>query len=211
LVDGENPVSPVNLGEDTRARIVSVARQLFAENGYADTSINDLVNAAGVTRGALYHHFKDKTALFAEVFTEVARETLGRILQATSEGADLWERLRNGREAWLDTCTEPETYRIMLIDGRSVLDAKSRRAILASIGSVEANLIRSAIELLVQSGELPPGIRIESAATLLTGVFDAASIAIAEAEDKLKTRKEIGETLTTLVTALRNYAATMPR
>jgi AcrR family transcriptional regulator len=211
LVDGENPVSPVNLGEDTRARIVSVARQLFAENGYADTSINDLVNAARVTRGALYHHFKDKTALFAEVFTEVARETLGRILQATSEGADLWERLRNGREAWLDTCTEPETYRIMLIDGRSVLDAKSRRAILASIGSVEANLIRSAIELLVQSGELPPGIRIESAATLLTGVFDAASIAIAEAEDKLKTRKEIGETLTTLVTALRNYAATMPR
>jgi AcrR family transcriptional regulator len=204
-------VPPVNLAEDTRVRIVSAARRLFAEKGYAGTSINDLVNAAGVTRGALYHYFRDKAALFAEVFTEVAREMLAHILQAATEGDDLWERIRNGREAWLDTCTEPDVYRIMLIDGRSVLDAKRRRAILASIGSVEANLIRSAIELLVQSGELPTTIPVEGAATLLTGAFDAAAIAIAEADDKPKARKEIGELLTMLLTALRNYVATMPR
>ncbi len=204
-------MSPANFAEDTRVRIVSAARKLFAEKGYADTSINDLVAAAGVTRGALYHYFKDKAALFAEVFSEVARETMGRILEAATEGADLWERIRNGREAWLDACTEPEVYRIMLIDGRSVLDAKRRRAILASIGSVEANLIRSAMELLEQSGEFPPGIPLDGAATLLSGAFDAAAIAIVEAEDKPKARKEIGELLNMLVVALKNYAATLPR
>jgi AcrR family transcriptional regulator len=203
-------VSPANLAEDTRVRIVSAARKLFAEKGYADTSINDLVKAAGVTRGALYHYFKDKAALFAEVFTDLARETLGRILQAATEGDDLWDRIRNGREAWLDTCTEPEVYRIMLIDGRSVLDASRRREILASIGSVEANLIRSALELLVQSGEVPAGLPLDGAATLLTGAFDAAAIAIAEAEDKPKARKEIGDLLTMLLTALRDYAANLP-
>jgi AcrR family transcriptional regulator len=204
-------VSAVNPAEETRVRIVSCARKLFTEKGYADTSINDLVNAAGVTRGALYHYFKDKASLFAEVFTEVAREMVGRILQAATEGENLWERIRNGREAWLDSCTEPEVYRIVLIDGRSVLDANRRRAIMASIGSVEANLIRSAMELLVQSGELPTGIPLDSAATLLTGAFDAAAITIAEAEDKQKARKEISELLTMLLTALRAYVANMPR
>jgi AcrR family transcriptional regulator len=207
-VFGES-VSPAIPLEETRVRIVSAARKLFTEKGYADTSINDLVQAAGVTRGALYHYFKDKAALFAEVFGEVARETMGRILEAATEGADLWERVRNGREAWLDTCTEPEVYRIMLIDGRSVLDARRRRAIFASIGSVEANLVRSAMELLVQSGEVPIGVPLDGAATLLSGAFDAAAIAIAEAEDKVKARKEIGDLLNMLLTALKNFAATL--
>jgi AcrR family transcriptional regulator len=200
-----------NRAEETRGTIVKVARKLFAAEGYANTSINDLVAAAGVTRGALYHHFKDKEALFARVFEIVVREALGRTLAAAAQGDDIWAQIKNGRETWLDSCTQPEVYRIMLIDGRSVLSIARRRAILASIGAIEANLVRGAIEALKGAGALPSVVQSEPISTLLNGAFDAATLMIAEAEDKEKTRKQIGETLDRLVEALRAYASTMPR
>lgn len=192
--------------EETRDAIVSAARKLFATKGYADTSIRDLVEAAGVTRGALYHHFKDKEALFAHVFELVARETLGMTLAAAAHGATLWERISNGREAWLESCTRPEVYRISLIDGRSVLGAERRREILTSIGTLESNLIKASIDALMDSGDVPRIVATEPIATLLTGAFDAAALMIAEADDKEKARREVGNTLTMLLEALRNYA-----
>ncbi|HUA32749.1 MAG TPA: helix-turn-helix domain-containing protein [Candidatus Binataceae bacterium] len=195
--------------EETRDAIVTAARKLFATKGYADTSIRDLVQAAGVTRGALYHHFKDKEALFARVFEFVARETLGITLAAAAHGDNLWDRIRDGREAWLKSCTRPEVYRIMLIDGRSVLSAERRREILGSIGSLESNLIKASIEALMDSGDVPRVVPVEPVATLLTGAFDAAALMIAEADDKEKVRREVGDTLTMLLEALRDYATNL--
>ena len=203
---GTNPRD--HRAEETRDAIVTAARRLFAIKGYADTSIRDLVEAAGVTRGALYHHFKDKEALFARVFELVARETLGLTLAAAADGVDLWERIRNGREAWLRSCTRPEVYRISMIDGRSVLSAERRREILGSIGTIESNLIKASIEALMDSGDVPRIVPIEPVATLLTGAFDAAALMIAEADDKEKMRRDVGDTLTLLLEALRNYATT---
>jgi AcrR family transcriptional regulator len=197
--------------EETRNAIVAAARRLFATKGYANTSIKDLVDAAAVTRGALYHHFKDKEELFARVFEEVARENLARTLEAAAHGDELWDRIKNGREAWLDACTRPEVYRITLIDGRSVLSIPRRREILASIGSLEANLMRAAIEALMDSGNVPRVVDVEPISTLLIGAFDAAALMIAEADDREKARKEIGETLTLLVEALRSYALSLGR
>ena len=194
--------------EETRHAIVTAARKLFAAKGYADTSIRDLVKAAGVTRGALYHHFKDKEELFSRVFELVARETVGLTLAAASHGTDLWERITNGREAWLESCMRPEVHRIAMIDGRSVLSAHRRREILGSIGSVEANLIKASIEALMDAGDVPRVVPVEPVATLLTGAFDAAALLIAESEDKEKTRREVGNTLTLLLEALRSYATT---
>lgn len=211
MTDGSSKSVSNGRSDKTRRVILAAARKLFATKGYANTSIKDLVEGAGVTRGALYHHFKDKEALFAIVFESVARETLGRTLAAAANGVDLWTRIRNGREAWLDSCTEPEVYRIMLIDGRSVLSAARRREILASIGKLEANLIRNAIEAAMEAGALPRVVPSEPIATLLTGAFDAAAVMIAEADDKEKARKEIGDTLTQMTEALKSYAASLAR
>ena len=189
-----------------REKIVESARKLFAEKGYANTSIPDLVNAAGVTRGALYFYFKSKDELFGEVFERVLREMFARALAAVAEGPNLWARIHNGREAFLDSCGEPEVYRIVLIDGRSVLSPARRREVRSRLGPMQANFAQNMIKALRDAGEVPGTLPIEPLASLMTGAFEAAAVRIAESDDKPKARREISETLDLFVNALRAYA-----
>lgn len=189
-----------------REKIVESARKLFAEKGYANTSIPDLVNAAGVTRGALYFYFKSKDELFGEVFERVLREMFARALAAVAEGPNLWARIHNGREAFLDSCGEPEVYRIVLIDGRSVLSPARRREVRSRLGPMQANFAQNMIKALRDAGEVPGTLPIEPLASLMTGAFEAVAVRIAESDDKPKARREISETLDLFVNALRAYA-----
>lgn len=196
---------------DVRERIVACARKLFAERGYANTSIPNLADAAGVTRGALYFYFASKEALFAEVFERVARDVFNKAIAAGAEGANLWSRVRNAREAFLDCCLEPEVGRIMLIDGRSVLNAEQRHEIRRRLGPLQGDFVKTMLKALSEAGEIPQVIAIEPMATVLTGAFEAAAIMIAESEDKPKTRRQVSETLDLCVDAVLSYAATIPR
>ncbi|HUA35534.1 MAG TPA: helix-turn-helix domain-containing protein [Candidatus Binataceae bacterium] len=189
-----------------REKIIDGARKLFAEKGYANTSIPDLVNAAGVTRGALYFYFKSKDDLFAEVFERVLRGMFAKTLAAAAEGPTLWGRIHNGREAFLDCCSEPEAYRIVLADGRSVLSPARRREIRSRMGPVQANFVQSMVAALRQAGEVPGTLPLEPISSLMTGAFEAAAVRIAESNDKPKARREISETLDLFVSALRAYA-----
>src|SRR3954447_15680555 len=107
----------------SRDALVSAARALFAERGYADVGTEEIVRTAGLTRGALYHHFADKVAVFAAAFEEVETETNTRIADAVAPTAttDPIAAMRAGASAFLDTCTEPRLARIMLLDAPSVL------------------------------------------------------------------------------------------
>src|SRR6266545_3825520 len=109
--------------EATRAALVAAARPLFAERGFSGVGTEEIVRAAGVTRGALYHQFRDKEDLFAAVFELLESELAQRTAAAASaSGAtDPLVELRVGAEAWLDACTEPEIQRIVLLDGPAVL------------------------------------------------------------------------------------------
>src|SRR4051812_27368826 len=94
-------------GLKTRHQLISVARKLFGKQGYVDTATEDIVRAAGVTRGALYHLFEDKTALFAAVFEDVARDVLVAIEREAKASATAIGALKAGSIAFLDAATNP--------------------------------------------------------------------------------------------------------
>ncbi|MBV9722255.1 MAG: TetR/AcrR family transcriptional regulator, partial [Mycobacterium sp.] len=117
-------------GDQTRRNLVDAARALFVEKGYFATSISDLVARSGVgTRGAFYHHFKDKAELFRTVFEEVERDLTLRSLASPPDGADAWEALSVGMRGFLESALEPEVQRVMLIDGPVVLGWQTLRSI----------------------------------------------------------------------------------
>ena len=117
-------------GDQTRRDLIDAGRVLFVEKGYFNTSIGDLVTASGVgTRGAFYHHFRDKAELFRAVFEEVERDLTLRSLASPPRGADSWERLSAGLHGFLESALEPEVQRVMLLDGPVVLGWQTLRAI----------------------------------------------------------------------------------
>jgi AcrR family transcriptional regulator len=117
-------------GEQTRRDLIDAGRALFVEKGFFNTSIGDLVAASGAgTRGAFYHHFKDKAELFRAVFVEVERDLTLRSLASPPRGADTWERLSVGLHGFLESALEPEVQRVMLLDGPVVLGWQALRAI----------------------------------------------------------------------------------
>src|SRR5258708_16544801 len=103
--------------EATTAALIAAARALFAERGYADVGTEEIVKRAGVTRGALYHHFRGgKEELFRAVLVQLSAETVQRVAQAAIATEDPWESLVVGSEAFLDACATAEVQRIMLVD-----------------------------------------------------------------------------------------------
>lgn len=190
----------VERSEATRGALAAAARPLFAERGYAGVSTEEIVRAAGVTRGALYHHFADKRELFAAVYETIEAELAERIASgalAADAGSPL-EAMRAGAEMFLAACTEPDVQRIVLLDGPSVLGWDRWREIAAAhgLGLIEASL-RAAIE--AGAIEAQP---VRTLAHVLMGALDEGAMLVARAEDPEVTRREVGQTLDALLAAL---------
>src|SRR5438874_3852756 len=107
--------------EATRQLLVSVARERFTERGYAATSVEEIIQRAGVARGALYHHFSGKDALFRAVYDEVQTEIAGRVVAAALAVPEPWGAVRAGLSAFLDACLEQEFRRVVVLDSVPVL------------------------------------------------------------------------------------------
>src|SRR4051812_11270311 len=101
----------------TRRALVTVGRRLFARHGFADTSTEAVVQAAGVTRGALYHHFKDKAALSQAVYEDVEGDLARRVAAAVEGVTDPLTALHLGADRFLDACLDQDIARIALVDG----------------------------------------------------------------------------------------------
>src|ERR1700675_3074126 len=165
--------------EATRAAILAVARELFAEMGYANAGTEEVVKRARITRGALYHHFRDKQALFCGVYEVVLSDLYARIVKAAKRGRGIWESYRLGREAFLDSCTERSVCRIVLFDAPSVLGWTRMYEIQNRMGTVfqEKGLLRAAIQEAMDAGEIERQ-PAEPLAAILQGAFDAAALEI---------------------------------
>jgi len=130
----------------TRRALVCAARELFAEEGYHAAAAGEVVRRAGLTRGAMYHHFEDKRDLFRAVVEEVEEEVDGIVLsrarRALRETSDAWEALLAGYCAYLDACVRPDVRRILLLDGPAVLGWEEWHEIDAAhaVGQIEAGL-----------------------------------------------------------------------
>src|SRR5713101_2324271 len=105
----------------TRAALIKIARKRFADHGYADTATEEVVRRARVTRGALYHHFRDKQDLFKAVLHEEEQRLARKIAETALAQSDPWSQLISGSQAFLDACLDPGVQQIVLIDAPAVL------------------------------------------------------------------------------------------
>jgi AcrR family transcriptional regulator len=184
----------------TRAALMAAARPLFTERGFGGVGTEEIVRAAGVTRGALYHQFADKTELFAAVYEAVQEEVsagLGERIDG-AEAADALELMRMGAAAWLESAADPEVQRIVLLDAPAVLGWERWREIgmRHGMGLVEGVLAHAVETGAIKSQPVAP------LAHVLMGAMDEAALFIARSEDPERAREEVTAVVDRLVAGL---------
>ena len=185
--------------EATRAKLVKAARKLFAKKGYAGVGTEEVVKKAGVTRGALYHQFKDKRDLFKAVFEQVESDAAQHAVAKAGQAGDPLAELREGVREWLDYCFDPEVRRIVLVDGPSVLGFEEWREILSRYG---LGLIAAALQFAMDEGAIARQ-PVMPLAHVLSGAMNYAALYVTEAEDPQAARKEMEPVLERLVDTLK--------
>ncbi|MGE4316728.1 TetR/AcrR family transcriptional regulator [Acinetobacter sp.] len=161
----------------TRKKLIEVARRAFAEYGYADTSMDKLTAEAGLTRGALYHHFGDKRGLFAAVVDQIDSEMAEYAGQHLEQPEDLWEGLMLEGQTYIENALNPEFHRIVLRDGPAVLGDPahwpSQNKCLQST--------RECVEQLLAADRIK-AVHSEAAAVFLNGAAMNAALWVASSE-----------------------------
>jgi len=184
----------------TRASLVAAARLLFAEHGFAGVGTETIVAAAGVTRGALYHQFADKTELFEAVY-EAIEEDLARELTeliAKVGATDPIEVMKLGADAWLHACGEREVQQIVLLDGPAVLGWQRWREIGLRYG---LGLLEGLLTHAIEVGRIPAQ-PVAALAQVLVGALDEAALYIARSDDQAVASEEIRAVIARLVAGL---------
>jgi AcrR family transcriptional regulator len=186
--------------EATRAALVAAARKLFAERGYADVGTEEIVRRAGVTRGALYHHFGGKKDLLEAVYEQVEADLTKTIAEgALGAGAKSpLEAMQAATEMFLDACTEPEVQRIVLLDAPAVLGWERWREIAAKHG---LGLIEAGLQAAIDAGEIAKQ-PVKPLAHVLMGALDEAAMLVARSDDP-RTREQVSAALRRLSDAMR--------
>jgi AcrR family transcriptional regulator len=185
--------------EATRAALMDTARKMFAERGYAAVGTEEIVRSAGVTRGALYHHFAGKAELFEAVYEDVERELVSAIADsAVATAADPLQALHAGTRAFLEACEDPAVQRIAMIDAPSVLGWERWREIglRHGLGIVQAVLSEAMDAGLIDRQPVGP------LSHLLLGAIDEGAMLIARAHDGGETREQVAASLDRFLDAL---------
>jgi AcrR family transcriptional regulator len=186
--------------ETTRAALIAAARRLFTERGYDGVGTEEIVRAAGVTRGALYHHFGGKAALLEAVYEKLEAESTERVARVVlgSELESPLEAMRAGIAAFLDECAEPELQRIALHDAPAVLGWDRWREIAAANG---LGLIEASLAAAIEAGEIR-NLPVKPMAHVLLGALDEAAMLVARSDDPAN-RAEVSAVL---VAVLESFA-----
>lgn len=189
-------------GQTTRAALLDAARELFAERGYSGVGTEELVQHAGVTRGALYHHFHDKRDLFRAVCQqmegEIVNEILAKIADAGAE--DPIEALWVGIRSFLDVCEDPAMTQVGLVDAPSVLGWAEWRQIGAEHG---LSLVARALQAAQDAGRLRDA-KVRPLAHLMLAALGEAAMFVANAKDRAAARREVEAALFTLLESVRH-------
>ena len=183
----------------TRATLLSVARELFTERGYAATSTTEIADQAGLTRGALYHHFTAKDDLFRAVFEQLEQEVVDRVARGAAAGTDSLEQMRLGSHAFLDACLDPAVQRIVLLEGPAVLGWETWQEIEEQHGY---GLVAAAVEAAIGAG-LIDAQPVAPLAHVLFGALSQAGLTVARADDPGVARTEMEAAMDRLLEGLR--------
>jgi AcrR family transcriptional regulator len=182
----------------TKSELMAAARELFSTRGYAAVPADEIVRAAGVTRGALYHHYGDKQGLFRAVFEQVEDEIAQEIEAATAGAPDTVTGLLLALGAFLDACERPEVQRISLTDAPAVLGWATWREVDSRYG---LGLVVRSLNRAVDEGVLTPQ-PVEVLAQLVLSAVIEAALLIANAEDPAATRANCEQALGTWLVGL---------
>jgi AcrR family transcriptional regulator len=166
-------------GRATRGQLIEVATGLFAEHGYEGTSIEAVLTAAGVSRGALYHHFAGKEALFTAVLEAISDRVTAEVTEAISGCTDPVDALHTGALGWIDLAGDPVIQRIMLVDAPSVLGWERWRAMDEgrTVGAMRAML-----QAVSDTGRLPQQL-VGPFAHMILAALDEAALVVARAPE----------------------------
>jgi AcrR family transcriptional regulator len=185
---------------DTRAALVEAARRLFAAQGYDSTGTEQIVADARVTRGALYHHFRDKADLFRAVMAEAAASVAMQLVdeQLASEAPSPLSEIRDGVSAFLDVCVGGDFQRIVLVDGPRVLGPDTWEELVDRYGR---GLLEEWLTRCVEAGDLDD-VPVRPLARLLIAMLTEASLEIARSPEPAQTREGLGVVIDRLLTGL---------
>ncbi len=184
----------------TRAALIKTARKLFADKGFADVSTQAIVAAAGVTRGALYHQFDDKAALFAAVYEDVERDLVADIAEQimTAQPLDPLEAMRVGARLFLDRCAAPDVQQIVLIDAPAVLgwDRWREVGVKYGLGVIEGMLAHAIAEGAI------PDQPVRATAHVLLGALDEAALFVSRATNRAQARTQMDAVCDRLISGI---------
>jgi len=190
----------------TREKLLKAAREAFASKGFADSSMDDLTARAGLTRGALYHHFGDKKGLLRAVIAQIDAEIMARLEASLANAPTAWQGFIDESITYIMMATEPEIQRIVLLDGPAALGDPSRYQVQnACIVSTQRTL-----ERLIEEGTIR---EVDTLATsrLLNGALLSASLWIAQADDQQAVSKQAVDSFVMLIEGLLLKPQAKPR
>ncbi len=191
--------------EATRQLLVSVARDLFTEHGYAGTSVEDIIQRAGVTRGALYHHFAGKDAILRAVHDAVQADAMSRVVTTRLAVHEPWSAVRAGLSAYLDACLEPAFRRIVILEGvrlphQDVTEGSAEPAAYAVLRAVLRPLVDTDLA----------GLSVEALVHVALGGLYSAALYITGSPDPRAARVEADAVLDALTCTLRSSVGPPP-
>lgn len=183
----------------TIRKLTEVARAHFSEQGYANASMEEMVKEAGLTRGALYHHFGSKEGLFHAVLEMVQAEIAERVETEAAKSEEVWEQLLLGCRAFISAAVESPNRRILLIDGPSVLGWEAWRRMDAQHSM---RLLHEQLQMMQEQGYLRP-VSVASLTHLLSGAMNEAVLWISQLPDSQQALREVTESLTLMLAGFR--------
>ena len=186
-------------GEATRELLITIARELFTEHGYAATSIDEIIQRAGVAKGALYHHFSGKDELFRSVYDAVQSEVVTGVMAAALTVQEPWAAVRAGLSAFLDACLEPTFRRVVVLDSVAVIQSKAWEG---GDEPVELPMLRAVLTPL--AADALPGVTVEALIHVALGGLYGAALFIARSAAPEVARGEVDAVLDTLINGLRS-------
>ncbi|WP_137813609.1 TetR/AcrR family transcriptional regulator [Gandjariella thermophila] len=185
--------------EATRQALVDSAVELFTERGYTGTSLDEIAKLARVTKGALYHHFSGKQALFEAAFDAVETRVMAHLGAIVAGPGDPWQTAMAGIEAYVKVCLEPSFQRIVIHEAPVVMGWEAWRE---CEERYSFGVLRAAIKSLIDAGEIED-MPVEITTQLLFGALSAGAHAIASATDPEQAGAEVARAVSRVVTGLR--------
>ena len=185
--------------ESTRQALVNSAVVLFTKKGYGGTSLDEIAKRARVTKGALYHHFSGKQALFEAAFEEVEQRVVRRLSKVLFGSGSTWDAVRAGLDDFIQVCLEPSYQRIVVHEAPAVMGWERWRE---AEERYTFGVIRQAVQALVEAGEITP-LPVDALAHVVFGALSAGASTIAGSAKQKQTSTEVGQVVDRVLRGLR--------